>query len=263
MPSHYLSKREKSMSTFTCPDGHVSATASECSVCGATMDNGQTTAADSAAAPAKAAPPSATASAANHSAGDACKSCGAPRENESDEVCPNCGVDYASGVVELPQAVLPPPAAPSLTVSPVAPPAAVPAPTTTRSGALLAVVKVDLSAREGRPDDEPVPSDTGEHIFELSGDFISFGRSTKANIVLPEDSGISRLQGEFVRFPDGSYGVRDGIRDSSGHKPSSNGTAINGKPTQGAEVVRIKAGDVVSIGFFYTIEIRAMAAATA
>lgn len=222
-------------------------------------------------------PPAATASAASHighstnGTDEACKSCGAPRENESDEVCPNCGVDYASGVVELPQAVLPPPpAVPSLTVNPVAPPAAVPAPvpapaapSASSTAALLAVVKVDLSAREGRPDDEPVPGDLGEHIFELSGDFISFGRSTKANIVLPEDSGISRLQGEFVRFPDGSYGVRDGIRDAGGHKPSSNGTALNGKSTQGAEVVRIKAGDVVSIGFFYTIEIRAMAAASA
>jgi pSer/pThr/pTyr-binding forkhead associated (FHA) protein len=260
------------MSTFTCPDGHVSATASECSVCGATMDNAQAPAADSAASSTQAvlAPTAVTASAANHSghSADACKSCGAPRENESDEVCPNCGVDYASGVVELPQAVLPPAAVPSRTVNPVAPPAAVPATvptpaTASNSAALLAVVKVDLSAREGRPDDEPVPGDLGEHIFELSGDFISFGRSSKANIVLPEDSGISRLQGEFVRFPDGSYGVRDGIRDAGGHKPSSNGTALNGKPTQGAEVVRIKAGDVVSIGFFYTIEIRAMAAASA
>lgn len=258
------------MSTFTCPDGHVSATASECSVCGATMDDAQavapaaaTSAITSVASVAVAAPAKSQPNV-GASADDACKSCGAPRENESDEVCPNCGVDYASGVVELPQAVLPPPAAPSPVVTVAAATVPAPTPATASSGAaLLAVVKVDLTAREGRPDDEPLPSDLGEHIFELSGDFISFGRSTKANIVLLEDSGISRLQGEFVRFPDGSYGVRDGIRDSSGHKPSANGTALNGKPTQGAEVVRIKAGDVVSIGFFYTIEIRAMAAATA
>lgn len=294
------------MTQFTCPEGHASNTAGECSECGATMDDAapmRTTASPANGNGATSATASPAASPTAHAGAhcDKCPSCEAPRENESDEICPNCGADYASGALELPPAAVPasqptsaaPGASTAASGSPsvpapggnggkpaITPPAlTVDAPASPTASAttgqsdgtvagdstgssktqagLIAVVTVDLSAREGRPDDEPTPSDQSEHIYELTGPFISFGRGRTATILIQEDGGVSRMQGEFVLLPDGSYGVRDGIREADGgHKPSANGTEVNGKPCIGSEVRRVKEGDVITVGFFHRIEIR-------
>jgi hypothetical protein len=236
------------MTFFKCPDGHDSTNQTECSVCGAQID--------SVSSPGNVAAPVVLPADNTPNSDAPCGACGAARENKTDEVCPNCGAEYSSGKVELPKVVAPLADLPIPAASNLAVPEPLAQDQTATGPRLVAAVTIDLGPRDGRPDDAVPPTDRGERIFELTGAFISFGRSKSANIMLPNDAGMSRMHGEFVRLPDNTYGVRDGIREGGTHHPSANGTELNGALMPGAEVRRIKTDDVLKVGFYQLITIR-------
>jgi nucleoid-associated protein YgaU len=255
--------------TYHCPDGHESNTSDVCSVCGALIEPDNVPAASS--TPVAATPPDTAA--AGGSLG-VCPSCGLPRA-PGHKFCENCGADYTTGELALPEtpavAVAAAPEAasmPAAVPADAAAPAAVPASTLSPAAAaadssaapgarglavsvtLEAVVKIDLSLRAERPDDEPPPAHQSERHFLLDKDCLLIGRSNSArmpNIVLDEDHAVSRRHAELLRT-DAGYVVRD--------IGSSNGTWLNGERLQGEELRPVKPGDILTVGFWTAIEFR-------
>jgi hypothetical protein len=184
--------------------------------------------------------------------------------------CENCGVDFATGSLDVPDAA----PAPTPTPAPVpvaAAPAAAPAPvdfaapstavlSTARPTNLLphtiatptleAVVSIDTSDRE-RPDDATVPADQHERIYLLDGDRLLIGRGSSSihpQIVLRDDGGVSRGHAELIRQRDGNYAVRD--------LGSANGTLVNGQNLDDQQLRPLGEGDKISIGFWHLITLR-------
>lgn len=244
--------------SFVCSDDpqHQSITDEFCSICGAPVQN------DNIGGPSNQAVTmqGKFSSAAGRTAANGCPTCGIARI-AGDVFCGNCGTEYATGSLVMPEPAMPnPPAvigtAPSEVQEAVAAqsePPSVPPQTVTNTralgsptiGSLRAVLCIDLTPRECREVDAVPPSDCSERIFILDNEILPFGR-TSAWMPIP-DSGASRRHGEFLRHADGYYGLRD--------VGSANGTLLNGSPLQGQEIRRVKAGDIVTVGFWHIIRI--------
>jgi hypothetical protein len=244
---------------YHCPDGHESNNPDVCSVCGALIEPDNVPAAAS--APAAGAAPAAAVTGSQ----GVCPNCGLPRA-AGHKFCENCGADYTTGELAMPDARATAPEAASAAnpaaapgaVSPGAAGAPAPAPVTAApagaaisASTLEAIVKVDLSPRAERPDDEPPPADPAERCFLLDKDCLLIGRTNSSrmpNLALDEDHAVSRRHAELLRQADGSFVVRD--------IGSSNGTWLNGERLQGEEVRPVKPGDTLTLGFWTVIEFR-------
>ncbi|MHB2018179.1 MAG: FHA domain-containing protein, partial [Candidatus Xenobia bacterium] len=151
------------------------------------------------------------------------------------------GFDFVAGTVDLPDA-------PAVPASPPSAPAA--APVNGAPAAYKAVITVDFSPRERTEGAQP-PTDRTTRQFILDRDRLLIGRGSSSvhpDVVIQEDTGISRGHAELIRDRDGTYAIRD--------LDSANGTLVNGKPLQGAELVTLKPGDEIVIGFWHTITIQ-------
>jgi hypothetical protein len=201
-----------------CPDGHDSAAADYCDVCGARMDGPTIATAesvDAAAIPDHAQSPS----------GPPCPRCGAPGLGH---FCESCG--YAAPLPSARRwcAVV----------------------TASRAHYENVMAAAALDATGLRfPDNYP------ERAFELTGSQMRIGRRSVSKEVAPEidltgppaDPGVSRLHAILLCQPDGTWTVVD--------PGSENGTAVNGTEIAPAQPVPLNDGDSICIGAWTAIAI--------
>lgn len=236
------------MTTYPCADcGGQSNDANTCSQCGAPM----TAAAQANAASVVAANPVTPVlpvAAGATAAGD-CPSCQMPRF-AGDEICPFCGKNYTSGAMvapaALPVADLPGQSGqnPSLPLSPAAA-VIVPAPASGLQWKVsLTYVERGVQTEGGQPSN--FPANESEHVFDLVGDQIEFGRHSAA-MQIANDSGVSGHHGKFIKNADGSYSLRD--------IGSTNGTRVNNQSLNANETRLLKDGDIIDIGLFVTMKV--------
>jgi hypothetical protein len=240
---------------FRCRQGHESRSDDYCDVCGAKNPNvAQVFMADSRAV----GPPV-----------QACPICSTQREG-SDRYCGSCGYDFITGepLEPVPAAGVPPavvaderPAEAEPATTDAAPPAAAPTPpaarsagTDTPSSPRLAVVLSIDTRRVGQPGIPAPPEDQSEHVFMLDQPSIVIGRADDPalQIPIPGDACVSRRHAEIIEL-DEAWGIRD--------LGSTNGTRLNGVELVGAEVKRIRPGDVIELGYFSRLTVQPSAEA--
>lgn len=269
---------------FTCPDDptHQSTTPDICSVCGALMACAVTPSVPAGSGPFAA--PAASRS------GLSCPSCGVPRRPEM-AFCENCGLDFATGQLDVPDA----PAVVAPTKGPTAElggPAPVGDPTSAFAGsAALDLVPAAASALAGsvaldpvttsasapaapspsgsvpaarlqavvsidlgvreRPDDAVPPPDQRQRVYLLDSDRLLIGR------------GSSTVHPHIVLSGDSgvSRGHAELLRQSDGgymvrDLGSANGTLVNGQPLVDQELKPVTVGDQVAIGFWHLLTVK-------
>jgi hypothetical protein len=160
------------------------------------------------------------------SAGQQCPTCATPREG-IDRYCPGCAYDFETG-----DSLLPP---------------AGPAPAF--STGLIVVLSVDAnrSNEDGCP--RP-PVDRSEHVFMIDRSAAIIGRDDVSDLQIPihGDPYVSRRHGEIMNLGDG-WGIRD--------LGSTNGTRLNGVALVGSEVRRLMPEDILELGCFSRLTVRA------
>jgi hypothetical protein len=170
------------------------------------------------------------------------------------------GVD-ADGVVReidgKPVSAVPPvaPAPAPVVVAPAAaaPAAAAPAAAAASSSKICSItICVDESERDGRPDIsdpnyDPPPVFQAKD-YKLTGSIVGFGRMAvgSEDIVIEGDDAVSRMQGRFRLTADGGYEVEN---------LSKSGTFIRRGEVllEGDDKARLQDGDVIEIGYWFTI----------
>jgi FHA domain-containing protein len=225
----------------TCSQGHDSADAEFCDVCGLAIG--------------QAAGPGTPAATPQPAAAQTCPSCGAPL---ADRFCEDCGADSLAAPIPVPVAVPPVPVPPVPVVTPAASEPAV----RTWSVVVSADRKYYESVKsDGGPDADTImfPPYCPDRHFPLRGDQVSIGRRSATRGILPdidltgppEDPGVSRLHALLVSSPDGGWAVVD--------INSANGTFLNyRKDNLKPNTPRPLAdGDRVHLGAWTTITLQA------
>ncbi|MFI1988739.1 FHA domain-containing protein [Actinoplanes sp. NPDC020271] len=212
------------MSSYPCPNGHVSAEADYCDTCGAKIDGSSSAAASP--APAVATPK-----------GEECPNCATPRAGQA-RFCEDCGYDYTSGKMPQLTEVLPEPVAPvgEWTATLIA------------DAAYFALNEVDGVT---------FPADTGERIVTLAPPQVRIGRKSTTKGTSPEidladtDPGASHNHALLTLNTDGVWLVTD--------LGSTNGTYINEEdlPLSAGQSRALKDGDQVHVGVWTTLTLHA------
>ena len=167
-----------------------------------------------------------------------CPACGTPREDR-DRYCPSCAYDFQTGE--------------RLQPAPRAPASAAASPPATQDPAVDTELVIVLSFDAHRPLEsgcpEP-PAGSSEHIFALDRRSLVIGRADGTNLHIPVhgDPYVSRRHAEIIQLGAG-WGVRD--------LGSTNGTKLNGVPLEGAEIKVVRAEDVIELGCFSRLTVRA------
>jgi hypothetical protein len=205
--------------SFTCRSGHHSRTDDYCEVCGARNPN----------------PVQVPAAVARAGDWEFCPGCGTPREG-SDRYCPSCGYDFETG-----ESLQPPPAK-ELAATPV------PQPVVAETE-LVVVLTFDGHRPNEAGCPEP-PEDQPEHIFALDRRSLVIGRADNPNLQIPihDDPYVSRRHAEIIELG-GGWGLRD--------LGSTNGTKLNAVPLEGTEIKVLRADDVIELGCFSRLTVRA------
>jgi hypothetical protein len=204
--------------SFTCRSGHHSRTDDYCEVCGAwNRDVGGVVAATAARAT---------------GAAERCPNCAALREDE-DRYCPSCGYDFETGEALQPAHAAhmdsgPPPVADT---------------------ELVVVLSVDSQRPNEAGCPEP-PEDRREHIFALDRRSLAIGRFDAGDLQIPihGDPYVSRRHAEIIELGSG-WGLRD--------LGSTNGTKLNGVQLEGSEIKVLGPDDVIELGCFSRLTVRA------
>jgi hypothetical protein len=208
---------------FRCPQGHESADADYCDVCGT---------------------PNPAYSIVHHpqlpagwSAAQACAMCGSERLGE-DRYCTDCGYDFdmAQPLRRGSEPLLPPTAGPH-------------GPAAVASPALAVVTDVDTT-RFDQPDSPPPPAAGIERLYIVDRSPLVIGRdSPNLDIPIQGDPYVSRQHAEIVWTGTG-WGIRD--------LGSTNSTRVNGVALQGSEVRLLAPEDVIEVGFFSQLKVRSL-----
>jgi hypothetical protein len=208
--------------SFTCPKGHSSVRDDYCDVCGAKNRNvvERFMSAVPSAAPE-----------------EPCPVCRTVREG-ADRYCTHCAYDFETGQVFAPAPAPPEPSWPYAPADEVAP--------------LLGLVVVlsvdaDRSQELGCP---PPPQGRSERIFIVDRPSMVIGRDEDGDLQIPivDDPYVSRQHAEIVEVA-GGWCIRD--------LGSTNGTRVNGDDLVGSEAKAIEPDDVIELGCFSTLTVRA------
>ena len=161
-----------------------------------------------------------------------CPNCATQREGE-DRYCPSCGYDFETG-----EALQPAHAAHLAMEPPPAP-----------GSELVVVLSVDSQRRNDAGCPEP-PDDRREHIFALDRRSLAIGRADAGDLQIPihGDPYVSRRHAEILQL-----GAGWGIRDLG----STNGTKLNGALLEGWEIRVLGPEDVIELGCFSRLTVRA------
>ncbi len=214
---------------FRCPQGHESADADYCDVCGtpnpaySTIHRPQTST--------------------GWFASQQCPVCSSERLGE-DRYCTECGYDFDMGQ-PLPHGLEPAP-------QPASGPGAgqqAPAPTAAASPTLAVVTELDAT-RFGEQGAPPPPADVPERLYIIDRSPLVIGRDGPGlDIPIQGDPYVSRHHAEIVWTGSG-WGVRD--------LGSTNSTRVNGDVLQGSEVRLLAPEDVIEVGFFSQLKVRSL-----
>jgi hypothetical protein len=242
-----------------CPDGHESASADYCDVCGIRIE-GTPAAASAAPGTASATGAGSPAGSAAAAGGDVCPNCQTPKSGGV--FCEGCGYNFSTAQPSQPP--LPDPPGPLLPSAPFSPPVSLApeAPSIPVSG-WTAVVGADrayydtVEADTG-PDGSGIafPAYCPERRFQLAGTEMRIGRRSASRGLDPEidltgpptDPGISRLHAVLIATP-GGWAVLD--------PGSSNGTQLNGTELTTGEQSPLHDGDRITLGAWTIITIHA------
>jgi hypothetical protein len=203
---------------FECPQHHQSESADYCSICGTAI-----------------APVAVNV----ETTGNKCPECQAARESKDQVFCEVCGFNFRTQ-----QAGVPIPVA-----APAEPTAVKPAnPSPAIRWDLIVNVDPDLY---GNPNPD-APTDRPEQTFTLFEPENILGRAApgvRVQIPISHDAGLSRRHALFKRSPQGLS-----IRDLG----SANGTQLNGVDLLSGVETSLKDGDVLAVGAWTKITIRAV-----
>jgi hypothetical protein len=218
---------------FRCPQGHESADAEYCDICG-TPNPAYSIVRD----------PGVGSQAGRWSMAEPCLVCGTQRFGV-DRYCTNCGYDFemdlplghgAETMVEQPM-----PATNGM------PPAMMATASAAPSLALVTDVNVNRFDEPGSP---PPPADVSERLYIVDRSPIVIGRDgSNLDVPIHGDPYVSRRHAEIVWTGSG-WGIRD--------LGSTNGTRINGVVLQGSEVRHLMPEDVIEVGFFSQLKVRSL-----
>ena len=220
--------------SYTCPNGHASATDDYCDQCGAPI--GAPAMPPAAEAPGSTGDEVETSPAARQ---QPCPQCGTPRTGD-DRYCEGCGYDFVAA----------PPPVPAAAASGNGPANA--------TAAWEAVATADREQFDRlAPEGLEFPTRYGERHFALRGTEVSIGRThppdQPPDINLagsPEDPAVSHRHAVLERQEDGSYKLRD--------LGSTNGTTLNDDPTPVSTEVAapVADGDRIRIGAWTMLTLR-------
>ena len=212
-----------------CPQHHQSETADYCSVCGTQIET----------VPVEI-------GVADPIGG--CPACNAARESDQQIFCEACGFNFrtATPAAPLPAAPVILPAPPAVVIPALDPPVA---PAFKRWDAILSV---DANLYGSPNADAPV--DRPEQVFTLFETESILGRATpglRLQIPIISDGGVSRRHAVLLRS-DAGLAVRD--------LGSANGTQLNGAELIAGVDTSLKNGDVLAVGAWTRITIKAVTA---
>jgi FHA domain len=216
-----------------CPDGHESAAADYCDVCGIRIDGSASAGGEVVGAGAL--------SRASAQPSTPCPRCGALGLARFCEVC-----GYAAGSAVAPRPV--PADAERGAASPLTEAAWTAVVTASRT-----YYETVLKGGGLASSDVPFPDDYPERRVPLTGSQMRIGRRSFSKEVTPEidltgppaDPAISRLHAVLLAQPDGSWTVVD--------PGSENGTTLNGSELAAGEHARLHIGDTLCIGAWTAI----------
>jgi hypothetical protein len=215
------------MTTFTCPNGHASATDDYCDECGTKMGGAPPTLAIPVPAPA--------------ATGTPCPNCGTPRAGGT-RFCEDCGYDHSTGKVPT---LAPPP----VSATPV-------------SAQWTGTIAVDRKYfEENAIEGVEFPADAPSRTVDLPAPQVRIGRKSTSKGTSPEidladsDPGVSHSHALLTLSVDGVWLVSD--------LGSTNGTYLNREqqPLRAGETRQLKDGDEVHVGAWTTLTLHAPAPA--
>jgi len=216
--------------SMKCPDGHSSTASDFCSECGLALT--------SAPAPATAAPAPAPATTGGR---EKCPKCHTDRDDASAQFCGVCAYDFVNKVGGN---VVPPPP-PAVTLSPSA--------VVDGPGPELKRQTQAATPSGARMDIEVVVNGGTPLKFSLFDEESLIGRkstSVAQTLGIEGDGALARRQIMITRQSDGSYSVRD--------LDSANGTKVNGTDVKPGIEQPLKVGDVIAVGEFTRITVKAI-----
>jgi len=258
------------MTTYTCPDGHSSAAADYCDVCGAPV--GAAAAAAPAAAPAGSAPAAAAPAAAAPS-GDAPSSLDLdaapppmPAPSPAAQECPNCaasnlpdalfcedcGYDFTTG--QMPRAV---PATPDL--APLAPPPGAPGGPAAGPVEWVAEVWVDPDWHAAQDAADACPSPGMPVVVPLVGSSLLVGRTSASRNIHPQidvsaDTGVSRRHAQLTT--DGQRWWVEDLQSANGTYVAASGAALPTQPVTPGQREELAEDDRVYLGAWTRLVLR-------
>lgn len=231
----------------SCPDGHESAAADYCEVCGMRMDAPAT--------PPAPQPPGHAPGLEQARPAPPCPRCGAPG---LEKFCETCG--YAATSDPVPRTPHPA-AAPAESAADTEDHSGQPRVTTWTAVVTASRPHYDAVIAAGGPGAGEIqfPGHCPERRFPLSGPQMRIGRRSISREITPEidltgppsDPGISRLHAILIAQQDGSWAVVD-----SG---SENGITVNSTEIPAGQAVPLSSGDSIYIGAWTAITIIAQA----
>jgi FHA domain-containing protein/zinc ribbon protein len=278
------------VATYTCPDGHTSASGDYCDVCGLPIQSAASPVATPAGAAGGPPPlPPTGASPAPHtsplslgdpgagapSGGRACPNCGT--DNPPGALfCENCGYDFTTG--QLPRPLTPPdgvqspvpppipappdgaPASPasSATAAPAAP-AAPSAPAGPDAVSWVAEVWVDPDWYASQGVSDPLPSAGAPAVVPLTDRTLLIGRTSTSRNIHPQidvsaDSGVSRRHAQLTT--DGQRWWVEDLQSSNGTYIGGAGEALPTTPITPGQRVELEDDDRIYVGAWTRIVVR-------
>jgi hypothetical protein len=276
------------VTTYTCPDGHTSASGDYCDVCGLPIQPaGASAGAPAGAASAGGSPPPLPPSGAAPSPHTSPLSLGdpdAPDASSGGRTCPNCGTDNLPGALfcencgydfttgQLPRPLTPPDGVPAPDLQPVPPPipssadpqpspASPPAPASPAPDAVAWVAEIwvdpDWYASQGVTD--PLPSVGAPAVVPLTDRTLLIGRTSTSRNIHPQidvsvDSGVSRRHAQLTT--DGQRWWIEDLQSSNGTYIGGAGEALPTTPIPPGQRVELEDDDRIYVGAWTRIVVR-------
>jgi hypothetical protein len=213
-----------------CPAGHASDETDYCSVCGVAIAAGAVRLTPTPPHPSHRAPRA-----------QACPVCGEARASGA-RFCEVCRYDFVSGAAGPPPKSVPAAPPPASAAPPVAP---------ATSSRWQLVLTIDPSL-DTEPDPAAPPPVEPERVFPVELAEMLVGRRDDRQNIRPavpvHDPGASRRHARFLLGADGTVSLHD--------LASTNGTKLNGKDVVSGSVVRLQAGDEVTLGRWTRIRLQ-------